>query len=1688
MSFGRKHIIAALRWFALVCATLTTWVAATHADLGARVSNIANISQETANGTLVISTNDASFIIEAKRTPSDVEFFRVVDTAPDAISVRLNGSDFSPSGALSGPFSSFEDVVLLQQKPLNTSDPVNLVPAETYLPGELMVVRVVDVGQNGNEDTIETVVIRVTADNGDRLTLRLYEDTPNSGHFYGFFPSSPNQTAPNDRTLTAPQDALLTATYVDAFDASEVSVDTALVDPFGSVFDSYTGELIDNIRVSIVNADTGLPAEVLGIDGSGAYPAEVQTGESVTDTNRITYPASQGTFFFPIVAPGRYRLSVDAPEGYVFPSSRSASEIQDLASGPYELRTDASFGDVFEVTSTGPLNIDLPIDPAGDLTIRKRASDPQAAIGDFVGYTITLENTGTVPAPFALQDNLPTGLRYVSGTARVNGQPFNDPQISGDGLGLLFEGGLVLPASTIQLTYLTAVGPGTPQGEAVNRAIAVNRTGAALSNPTEATIYIEEDLLTSRMTIVGRVAEAACAPDDAWARSILNGDGVPGVRLYMETGQYVVTDENGLYHFEGIEPGTHVVQVDEATLPPGYEPVICEENTRYAGSALSKFVDAQGGSVWRANFYLRQTDTVTKAETLDVAPGRDEAVYDAQWLDTQTSSDFDWVYPASDQPPQGRSVELGILHGPQQRVQVQLNGTIVPGLNFSGRDLSSTRDVAISRWAGVDIQRGANRFVAILLDETGNELNRIERVVWFVDEVDRAFHVDDQSRLIADGRNKPVIAVRLESGDGHPVHEGRVVDIAVEEPYRLAQEAEEEFESPVDAGFSAVSGIRVGANGIAYVELEPTLDSGRARVHVSLEDGSTQEIDVWLKPEKRDWIIVGLAEAEGMASKLENTEGRCVDELTSDGRLAFFAKGVIKGDWLLTVALDTAKRHGAQDGEIFDRIDPNAYYTLYGDRTWQNNNAESRYPVYVKLEKNTFQAVFGDYETGFTETDLGRYSRRLSGLKADYESAALSVTAFAAETNQSFVKDELAADGTSGPYRLSQAPLVRSSEIITVETRNRVRPDEVVSLRPLSRYIDYEIDYTTGELFFRQPVAATDSALNPNVIVIDYETSDRGTRGVTAGLRAASRFADGAIQTGITVIHEDDGSTRDTTGSDLIGTDVTLKVGANTELRAEYAKSETQSERGRTSGDAVLIEATRRTDRISATGYYREESEGFGLGQQASSTSAIRRLGAQISAELGVIDKADSSDRIVRSIEAQAYHETNLSQDAERNVGDIVWQQDSQTLGVRAGFRAVSENFGETAAPRQSVLALAGLRKSFVDQGLTISAVFEKPIKARGNNSEEVTLFPERTVLGVDKSLGQRATANLRHEITNGANASGQNTFAGITWQPLGGTKISASTDMITNDSGRRIGATVGVDQVWQINQAWSVGAGLARRTNVDGTDTPLDPTADVALGPLEDGIRSPLTGAEQYRSGYLGAAYQSEDMAGSARLEARESTSGSRLVAVLGGAREITKSLSFSGAARHQWENPTGQAVREETDIWLGAAWRPRGEGVIVLNRLDAGRARQGDDQNRTKIVNNLAVNAMVTKQTQVSLYHGFKHVETEFEGAQASGTTHLIGAEVRHDVYKGVDIGLQTTWSSSDASRTETWSFGPSVGFSPDKNVWVSLGWNVSGFGDADFEAAKYRNEGPYIKLRAKFDQNTAKGLLSSLGLGTE
>lgn len=1653
------------------------------AQLGRTVTNVASVTYDVENGSLTFSTNPAEFVIEAFRTPSTIEFFRFAPNAPDAFQTRINGSDYNPDFSAS-PSEGEEDTFVPVGEPrtvgnqlLDFSGPVDLAPALTYLAGELMIVRVIDSGQNGDPETIENLIIMIRTSGGDQVELRLYESGPDTGEFYAYVPSTREETPPNDVRLSTFGETVLTARYIDAFDATEVSVDTALVDPFGRVFDSFTGELIDGTEVSIVDAATGQPADVYGVDGLSRYPSTLLTGSLVTDASGLTYQLEPGEFLFPLMRPGAYRVLVSPPEGYIFASAFDAAQFEGLQGAPYAI-IPGSYGGVFNVLATGPLNFDIPVDPAGELVLLKEAGSDTAATGDTVGYSITVMNRDVVPAPIVIQDTLPRGLRYIEGSASADNGAVEIVSISPDARSVSFRAGLLFPGEQLRLTYAASVTAGAKVGAAVNSAVAVNTAGNPISNKAEAAVEIIEDLLRSRLTLVGRVAESACDPSEDWAKDLEHGLGVANVRLYMETGEYVVTDKDGLYHFQGVRPTTHVIQIDEETLPAGYEPMICEENSRYAGSAISKFVDAKGGLVWRANFYLRKKADVEEAVAEAMFDDAAEYhAYDQEWIEAADATPR-WVYPDVDRTPSSRSVNIGIVHPRGYTVELSLNGKTVQSINYSGRDSAQDGPAEISRWRGVDILAGQNNFTAKVIDPKGVQVAVLNEEIWHVSAVEKATLVADQSELVADGRTAPVIALRLENLAGRPVHRGRVVRVDVSEPFMLQRDVEHEGEAALVAT-SANAGIQIGADGVARVELEPTLQTGRVRLSVTLDSGRSEEIEVWLTPEKRDWIMVGLAEGSLELARDSGALGNGADTL-QDGRVAFFAKGMIKGDWLMTLAVDTAKRRGKTDVGVFaDYIDPNAYYTLYGDQTNQYADAESRYPVYVRLEKDTVQLVFGDYDTDMNDTVLGRYSRRMSGFKATGETESLSFTAFVAETNQSFVKDELAADGTSGPFRLTSAPMVRNSEVISVETRDRLRPDMVRNVRTLTRYFDYEIDFTSGEIIFRHPVAATDARFNQNVIVVDYEVSGVAERNVTIGGRVAMRTDDGRLEAGVTYVREEGGANVDDQSSSILAIDATAKLDEITELRAEVATSTREAGTGTERADAYLLEIERQSETLTVTGFYREEEANFGLGQQGSNTESIRRIGAQVSALLDESTPGEGKQRR-RFVDASAYREENLSTDASRDVAEAAVRQESALGGGSLGLKAVREKYGAESEERTSLLLTGSVRKTFVEQGITLTASHEQPL---GDAGDEATQFPMRTQLSIDKIINDKVTLNLRHEMNNGIDASGNNTIAGVTVKPWAGGEVRASTDVITQDSARQIGATLGVDQTFVIDKKWSASIGVSRRARVDGGDDPRDLTADDAVGPLEDGVRSNLVQNENYTSAYAGLGYRTDHAAGSGRVEYRNSATAKRIAGAIGAAREASKELSYGMAARAQKETFADGPTHELVEARIGSAWRPKGEGLIVYNRVDLKHEKIEGVMETQKAVNNLGVNWMMTERTQAAVNWGVKYNQGTVADTKVDGFTHLLGGEIRHDVTSRIDVGLSASVLVDQKTKTADYAFGPSIGFTPAENVWVSVGYNVAGFTDKDFEAAEYSRKGAFVKLRVKFDQHTARNLLEKI-----
>jgi hypothetical protein len=219
------------------------------------------------------------------------------------------------------------------------------------------------------------------------------------------------------------------------------------------------------------------------------------------------------------------------------------------------------------------------------------------------------------------------------------------------------------------------------------------------------------------------------------------------------------------------------------------------------------------------------------------------------------------------------------------------------------------------------------------------------------------------------------------------------------------------------------------------------------------------------------------------------------------------------GDWLVTAAYDSGK----ENAEPFARLlEPDRYYTLYGDASQQQLDASSGRKLYVRVERERFYTVFGDIDTNLTVTELGRYSRKLTGIQSVYQGETFEASGFISQTNQGFVREEIQGDGTSGLYRLSNQQLVLNSESLTLIVRSRYRSENILTTTNLTRDIDYVIDYSDGTIYFKGPIASTDDAFNPQYIVAEYEVDNGDNLGYIAGGRAGVKLLDNKVRAGVT--------------------------------------------------------------------------------------------------------------------------------------------------------------------------------------------------------------------------------------------------------------------------------------------------------------------------------------------------------------------------------------------------------------------------------------------------------------------------------------------------------------------------------------------------------------------------------------------
>jgi hypothetical protein len=126
--------------------------------------------------------------------------------------------------------------------------------------------------------------------------------------------------------------------------------------------------------------------------------------------------------------------------------------------------------------------------------------------------------------------------------------------------------------AVFELTYFVRLGVGSQQGDGINRATAVfpgARGTPIRSNTALFKVNVQGGVFSNEGCIVGKVFMDCDGnmhrDNDGGSREL----GIPGVRLVMLDGSFIVTDNEGKYSLCGVKPQTHVIKVDRTTLPAG---------------------------------------------------------------------------------------------------------------------------------------------------------------------------------------------------------------------------------------------------------------------------------------------------------------------------------------------------------------------------------------------------------------------------------------------------------------------------------------------------------------------------------------------------------------------------------------------------------------------------------------------------------------------------------------------------------------------------------------------------------------------------------------------------------------------------------------------------------------------------------------------------------------------------------------------------------------------------------------------------------------------------------------------------------------------------------------------------------------------------------------------------------------
>ena len=1577
---------------------------------------------------------------------------------------------------------------------------------------------------NINPTTVETYIfILKSAITGDTESFIATETGVNTGAFIII----PNVPLSNVISAVVSGNGVFSVTKHDSVTinmlgcgSSQISANL-LIDPGGVIYDSRSNLPVAGAAVTIINVATGLPATVFDVDGVTPAPSSVVTGVD-------------GSYQFPNVAPGTYRLNVVPPTGFSFPSQFAPNILPPTRS----THPTGSYGGNFVVSlATGPVSIDIPLDAGAlaDLFIEKAASRSTVELGEYVDYTVNIKNSsGQLLGQVFLFDQLPAGFSYVPSSMRINGgkQTLNTPPLplsepdGGVGPNLVFHAGSINDGTTLSLTYRLRVGVGALQGNGVNTAQATTTLNTAgplgkVSNVATATVQVLPGVFSDRGFVVGKVF-ADCNTSKV---QDAGEQGVPGVRLYMEDGTYIITDNEGKFSFYNIRAQTHVLKLDSTTLPQGATLEVID--FRNGNDSGSRFVDMKNGQLLKANFAIEGC-SANVLEEIDNRVGLNKAKPESQSAVEalfRANSDIETIdvkaLPAS-----------GVVHA------LPSNGVMntLPAGNVATTELS--KDKAILSAIGLPAVKPATLDLDALLPTLDSSLQIISPSVGQIGgtqtnvvikgSTDGKLNLRVNGLVISDARvgRKSVldstgvqaweyIGIDLKPGINNIEAEqfdttGNVrgqASIQVTAPGKLKRF---NINVPKD-------GVPADGKTITKIGITITDDAGvivRARVPVTLQSAAgkwqIEDLDD-LEPGVQTFIENGEIEAS-VVSPIEPTEAEVLvsaGDIKGHALLKFLpdlrpmiAAGVVEGainlHKLSTKSLQPARAQDGFEQELrhFSRTSADgkrsagARAALFlkgkvkGDYLLTlayNSEKTEKDRLFRDIQPDEFYPVYGD-------DSVKGYDAQSTGMlyvRVDKGSSYVLYGDFTTQTQARF--------GQVTP-QLSQYN--RSLNGARGHFENNNLSGNAFASQGVSRRVNDEFPAKGVSGYY----SLTRTAIIPNSEKIEIVTRDRNHPAVIIKSIQLTRFADYEIEplTGrilfrsptptldaefnpnfIRVDYEVDQG-----GQQFLvyGVDGQVRVTEQIEVGGIYVNDENPEDKFTLTGANVIVKLAEKT--ILNAEVAQTDTLTSGKGSGARIELKHESTDWQASAFAGKTgNKFDNPNALLNKGRSEAGAKANyIIDDVTRIKAEALRSEDGTSNGRRDGaIVSVEHNFTPTLIGEVGMRYSKESAASADNSTLGTANPGEQAI-ARIRLSGQVPNLPKATVFGeyeqaIDDADRKMAGLGGEYRLFEQSKLYFKHEF------------ISSIGNQYTLNNYQQRNATVfGIDSEYM--KEGHLFSEYRMRDAITGRE------AEAAVGlrngwNLADGVRlhtgferiASVNGNTQESTAVTGAIEYTAnpDWKGTARLEYRTDGTSNNILNTLGLAYKLDNEWTLLGRNAISLQSNKAGGGKNEDRFQLGVAYRDsetnRWDG---LGRYEFRYAKDDTgvlETQRTAHIVSTHLNYQPHADLTFAGRYAGKYVLEDSNGINSHNIVHLLGGRVDYDFRHNWTAGVNTGVMFNGNFGSHQYAIGAELGYLAMKNLWVSAGYNIFGFRDDELAGEDYTNKGLFLRMRYKFDENALK-----------